>query len=246
MMHTKLSARALVIAAHPDDEVLGAGATIARWVREGTFVTSLILSEGISSRREMYGEVEKVALTGLKDGATRAHEILGDELLPLGNFPDNSMDTVPLLSIAQYIEGIIDSFQPDCVLTHGPWDVNVDHRLVHEAVLAATRPQPNSCVKVLAFFPILSSTEWRPPSANQFAPTLFVDVTGFENLKAQALEAYAGEMRKSPHPRSVEVAQAQMTVWGSVVGVGAAEAFQIGRIHHIATASRSDSHAPKQ
>ncbi len=243
MIATEIPERALVVAAHPDDEVLGAGATIARWVREGTRVSSLILSEGIRSRGESDGKNEKKELQKLKASASKAHDILGDELLPLGDFPDNSMDTVPLLSIAQYVEGVIDSLQPDCVLTHGPWDVNVDHRLVHEAVLAATRPQPNSCVRMLAYFPILSSTEWRPPTANQFAPTLFVDVTGFEILKAQALEAYAPEMRESPHPRSVEVAQAQMTVWGSIVGVGAAEAFQIGRIHQIATASRTDSRA---
>ena len=229
--------RALVVAAHPDDEVLGAGATIARWASEGVTVRTLILAEGITSRFGDKATDMGPQLGALRASAARAHKILGDELLPMGTLPDNRLDTVPLLEVVKDIEGAIEGFNPDCVLTHGPWDVNVDHKVTHEAVLAATRPQPGTAVSALAFFSVLSSTEWRFDPAHQFTPSLFVDVSGFEDRKAAALEAYGAEMRIKPHPRSIAVAQAQMTMWGSVVGVHAAEAFQVGRLCQKAAAT---------
>lgn len=220
----------LIVAAHPDDEVLGAGASAARWTAEGRRVYSLILAEGITSRYSRVDEhaIEEVAR--LREQAGRAHEFIGDRLLPLEDFPDNRMDSVALLDVVKRVEDAVNELQPSCVLTHGPWDVNIDHRRIHEAVLAACRSIPGSPVRTLACFPVLSSTEWRGDPQTSFTPNLFVDVTGFEVAKAKALASYVGEMREAPHPRSVEVARAQMTVWGSVIGSSSAEAFQIVRL----------------
>jgi len=219
----------LIVAAHPDDEILGAGASAARWVAEGKSVFSLILAEGVSSRFPEADQRTTEGLVRLRDHALRAHEIVGDQLLPLGKLRDNRMDAVPLLEIVKQIEKVIVKVQPSCVLTHGPWDVNVDHRRTHEAALAACRAIPGSSVRLLACFPILSSTEWRGDPQNAFSPNLFVDVSAYETSKADALLAYADEVREAPHPRSPSVALAQMTVWGSFVGASSAEAFQVVR-----------------
>jgi LmbE family N-acetylglucosaminyl deacetylase len=225
--------RVLVVAAHPDDEVLGAGAAIARFVREGSAVASVILGRGVSSRYVQESSFtspqrhkEEVALA---ESIRQAHAILGDELLAVGDFPDNKMDSVPLLDVIRFVAKAVEDFRPAWVLTHGAGDVNVDHRMVHEAVLAATRSQPGSCVDMLGFFPILSSTEWRPPGSQSFHANLYVDVSDYVRLKEEALSAYMSEMRAAPHPRSLEVASAQLKLWGSVVGLDAAEAFQVGR-----------------
>ncbi len=225
--------RVLVIAAHPDDEVLGAGAAVARFVREGSAVASLILGRGVRSRYDLASSPTPANLdkqvSALFENMHTAHAILGDELLEVGDFPDNQMDSVPLLDVIRFIESAIEQFHPTWVLTHGAGDVNIDHRVVHEAVLAAARSQPGSGVELLGFFPILSSTEWRPPSSQSFQPNLFVDVSGYASIKAAALSAYESELRAAPHPRSLEVSAAQMQVWGSVMGVQTAEAFQLGR-----------------
>ena len=219
----------LVVAAHPDDEVLGCGGTIAKFRSEGKRVVALILAQGITSR-DVGNREAREQLERLKSSAEAAHGILGSELLTLGNLPDNKMDSVPLLEVIKQIESVIQDIQPSVVLTHGPWDVNVDHTQTHKAVLSAVRSLPHCPVRFVAFFPVVSSTEWLADPHNLFAPTLFVDVTSVVDAKIEALQAYGSEMREAPHPRSLKSVKAQMTIWGSTAGTTYAEAFQIGRV----------------
>jgi LmbE family N-acetylglucosaminyl deacetylase len=223
---------ALVVAAHPDDEVLGCGGTIARLSAEGWAVHVLILAEGATSRsasrdRAVHGD----ELSALANSAHAAAKVLGVAGLELSDFPDNRMDGVDLLDVVKRIEASIGSLSPSLVMTHNPTDVNVDHRVIHDAVIAATRSKPGSCVRELLFFETLSSTEWRPPtSMTPFAPTYYVDVTDHMARKLEALRHYESELLPFPHPRSVEAVAALATLRGATVGCAAAEAFAVGRI----------------
>jgi LmbE family N-acetylglucosaminyl deacetylase len=224
-----MSKSILVVAAHPDDEALGCGGTMARLAREGARVHVAFLADGVSSRVVGAGPVDE-ALASRRDAARKACEILGAATVQFGDFPDNRMDTVSLLSVAQSIEALISRHRPDTVFTHHAGDVNVDHRRVHEAVVVACRPQPESPVATLLSFEVPSSTEWQPPgSAPAFTPNWFVDVSDTLELKLAALDAYRTEMRAWPHPRSRE-GVLHLARWrGATVGVAAAEAFVLGR-----------------
>ena len=218
----------LVVAAHPDDEVLGCGATMARHVAEGARVTVLLMADGVGAREP----ADRVKELAARQAATRrACGELGVTELTLLAFADNRMDQVALLDIVQDIEKIICECQPDAVYTHHAGDVNIDHRRVHDAVVAACRPQPGFCVRQLLFFETPSSTEWRPAaSLPPFAPNWFVDVSDYMPRKLAALAAYAEEMRVFPHSRSTE-AVTHLAGWrGASVGVMAAEAFEVGRV----------------
>jgi N-acetylglucosamine malate deacetylase 1 len=223
---------ALVVAAHPDDEVLGCGGTLARLANEGHAVHVLFLADGESSRTSASGDASSKLIEARNAAADEAGRILGFASVRVRQLPDNRLDTVPLLDIVKLIESVIDETQPQVVFTHHTGDVNVDHRLAHEAVLAACRPQPGHSVRELYFFEVPSSTEWRPPSSAvaPFGPTRFVDITQTLPLKLRALEsAYGAELRSFPHPRSLDGVTALARWRGASVGVAAAEAFMVGR-----------------
>jgi LmbE family N-acetylglucosaminyl deacetylase len=219
-----------VIVAHPDDEVLGCGGSIAHFIGEGRSVHTLILADGISSRTQIKNTDKTNAISSRNIAAETAHQILGTTSLTQLSLPDNRMDQLDLLDVVKLIENFIELHQPSTVLTHHAGDVNIDHRVVHDAVIAACRPQPFSSVRELLFFEIPSSTEWRPPtSGSMFLPNYFLDISDFMTVKIQALKAYKAELREFPHPRSIKAVEA-LAIWrGSTVGVCAAEAFILGR-----------------
>ncbi len=220
--------RVLVVAAHPDDEVLGCGATLARHCAEGGSAAVIFLADGICSRKPADRERE---LAARHDAARRACAELGVIDVTLMAYPDNRLDTIPLLDTVQDIERAVQRSRPDIVYTHHGHDVNIDHRRVHDAVVAACRPQPGCSVRQLLFFETASSTEWRPPaSMAPFAPNWFVDVSDYLPRKLAALSIYADEMRAFPHPRSIEAVEHLARWRGAMVGVAAAEAFELGRI----------------
>lgn len=220
----------LVIAAHPDDEVLGCGGTMARLSKEGAVIHVAFLADGVTSRG---GETARLAeeLRVRRAAAEKACGILGVTSTHFADFPDNRLDSVALLSIVKPIEELIERLRPDTVFTHHTGDVNVDHRRVYEAAVTACRPRPGHCVRALLSFEVPSSTEWQPPaSAPVFAPDWFVDISGSLDRKLEALEAYTAEMRAWPHPRSRE-GVTHLARWrGATVGVEAAEAFVLGRL----------------
>jgi LmbE family N-acetylglucosaminyl deacetylase len=218
----------LVIAAHPDDEVLGCGGTMARLAANGSKVSVFFLADGVGARS--VSAVQSEALDARRLAAEKACRILGAEQPTYHDFPDNRMDTVALLTIAQAVEAKIAELKPGLILTHHAGDVNVDHQLTHQAVITACRPQPGHCVRKLLFFEVASSTEWQAPgSAPPFQPSTFVDIGETLAQKIEALDAYAMEMRPWPHSRSLKAAEHHARWRGATVGFEAAEAFVHGR-----------------
>jgi LmbE family N-acetylglucosaminyl deacetylase len=220
----------LVIAAHPDDEVLGCGATAARLALEHHEVHFAILGEGITSRHPQRSDADASQLACLHQQAHAAAAQLGARSVVLHQLPDNRLDTVPLLEVVKIVEELVDRLKPEVIYTHHPGDLNVDHGVIHRAVLTATRPVAGQSVREIYAFEVPSSTEWSFGSApRQFRPNVFVDVAATLEAKVAAMACYQAESREFPHPRSPEALRAAATRWGSVVGFVAAEAFELVR-----------------
>jgi len=219
--------RVLVVAAHPDDEVLGCGGTIARHADAGDQVQVLIVAEGATSRQEQRDRLQADdELSALAQAAQKAGSILGATGVEILNLPDNRLDSLDRLDLIKRLEQRIDRHQPQVVYVHHAGDVNVDHRRLHEAVVTACRPTPNHPVRRLLSFEVASSSEWQPPgSGPAFQPNWFVDISGQWRRKREALVAYASEMRPWPHARSLEALEHLARWRGAQVGVEAAEAF---------------------
>ena len=216
----------LVVAAHPDDEALGAGATLARHTLSGGAVHILFLTDGVAARCS----VDAKARDARRAAATAAAEILGAKPPRYFDGPDNQLDTLPLLTIAKAVEKAIAEVNPAIIYTHHGADLNVDHRVAHQAVLTAARPMPGMPVRAIYAFEVPSSTEWSSPAIGEpFHPTRFVDATRTLDRKTAALAAYKEEMRPFPHPRSIEAVQALMRWRGATVGCETAEAFEVIR-----------------
>lgn len=223
--------KVLVIAAHPDDEVLGCGATIAKHAKMGDEVHVVILAEGLTSREIQRNRANfEIELSELARTAQEANKLLGANSVSLHDLPDNRMDSLDLLDVVKVIERIIEEHQPEIIYTHHIGDVNIDHQIIHKAVVTACRPVPGHSVKTLLFFEVPSSTEWQMGnSAPNFLPNWFVDVTDTLELKIRALGVYKSEMRSWPHPRSVQAVEYLARWRGSSVGIESAEAFMVGR-----------------
>ncbi|WP_071839970.1 PIG-L deacetylase family protein [Synechococcus sp. KORDI-100] len=217
----------LVVAAHPDDEVLGCGGTIARHVDSGDQVQVLIVAEGSTSRLQKRDRVQVAdELSVLANAAQLAGSILGVSGVELLDFPDNRLDSLDRLDLIKCIEERIIRHQPECIYVHHSGDVNVDHRRLHEAVVTACRPMPGNVVRRLLSFEVASSTEWQPPgSSPPFQPNWFVDISEQLSRKKQALEVYSSEMKPWPHARSIEALEHLARWRGAQVGLEAAEAF---------------------
>jgi LmbE family N-acetylglucosaminyl deacetylase len=220
----------LVVAAHPDDEVLGCGGTIARVARAGRPVAVAILGEGVTSRTPQRDPVDPGAVAALRVCSRQAANVLGVRELCHFNLPDNRFDTVPLLNIVKLVEEVVARVRPTVVCTHDAGDLNIDHVLVHRAVLTATRPTGACPVRSVLTCEVPSATDWSfqqfPPA---FRPTVFVDIAETLEAKIQALQQYDREVRAFPHPRSPEALRASAQRWGSIVGRPAAEAFALVR-----------------
>lgn len=221
--------KVLVVAAHPDDEVLGCGGVIARHAAEGSDVHILIMAEGATARHDTRDEAHP-AIGALREAARQAANVLGAREPRLAGFPDNRMDEVALLDVIKTVEAVVGEVRPSIVYTHHGGDLNVDHRIVHEAVVTACRPLPETPVRSLYAFETVSSTEWAPETFGQsFRPTRFVDIATHLDRKLQALESYTSEMRSFPHPRSRENVVALARHRGACAGIAAAEAFMVIR-----------------
>ena len=220
----------LVIAAHPDDEVLGCGGTIARLARGGEPVDVAILGEGITSRHARREDADPVELERLRASSRRAAELLGVREVHAFGLPDNRFDTVPTLEIVKLLEALLERVRPQTVYTQHGGDLNVDHAALFRAVLTATRPMAGTPVRAVLAYEVASSTEWAFGRFEPvFRPSLFVDVADTLEDKVRAMAAYEGESRSFPHPRSPEALRAAARRWGSVAGLAAAEAFEVIR-----------------
>lgn len=214
----------LIVAAHPDDELLGVGGTALAHVSRGDSVQAAVLCEGVSVR---YGPERALEVAA---EANRAADILSLRRPILGEFPEQRLETLPLGKIISEVEKLVGEYQPDVVYTHFGGDMNRDHRVVSEAVLVATRPCSAPSVKDVLMFETPSSTEWGSPQLLPcFQPALFVDITPHLENKIAAFLCYSHEVRAWPHPRSPEALRARANYWGSIVCRPAAEAFAVAR-----------------
>lgn len=220
--------RILIIVAHPDDEALGCSGTIAKHTNANDQVDIIYMSNGVSSR----GDINIKSASNLRvQAALKSCEILKTNKPVFLDFPDNKMDSIPLLDIVQKLEDHVSKINPNIVYTHHAYDLNIDHRITHQAVLTACRPQPNFSVKEIYSFEVLSSTEWASSSIQKaFVPSKFVDISKTFNQKMTSLNCYSDEMREFPHSRSIDSLTALSILRGSSVGVSYAEAFQVERI----------------
>ncbi len=217
----------LVVCAHPDDEVLGCGGYIAKRSRLGDEVTVAFVADGVGSR---VGSSFVIELEARRAAARKAGEILGVSRMLFSDFPDNQLDTVPLLKVIQYVEDLVEKYKPSLVMTHHWGDLNVDHRIVNQATVTAVRPLPGGIVKELLFCEVPSSTEWQVSGTSQtFIPNWYEDISEVLPVKLDALRAYEMETRSWPHPRSLLSVEYLARWRGSACGVGAAEGFVLGR-----------------
>jgi len=220
----------LVIAAHPDDEVLGCGGTIARLSQEGHLVHIAILGEGITSRYAKRSEADANLIDALHKRSRQVADLLGVDQLSQHDLPDNRFDTIPLLDVVKHIETLISQLQPRVIYTQHGGDLNIDHSMVYRATLTATRPMVDTPVKTVYAYEVASSTEWAFQRFSPiFHPNMFVDISGTLDLKLRAMQLYESETRPFPHPRSAEALRAIAMRWGSVAGLQMAEAFELVR-----------------
>ena len=228
-----------MVVAHPDDEVLGLGGTILRHSEKGNRIKIVYLATGITSRRKSgYKNSKKYDIDNkefkkmdkeiqkLRQDAKKACNVLKVKNFDFYEFPDNEMDTVPLLKIIKVIEKEIEKIKPDIIFTHHYGDLNIDHRITYTATITACRPLDNS-VKELICFETPSSTEWNYPT--NFIPNYFVNITNQLEKKIKSMEMYKNEIKKFPHPRSSKNLRLNAERWGSVSGFKAAEAFELIR-----------------
>lgn len=210
--------RVLVVAAHPDDEVLGPGGTIKRLAGLGARILTVIACNGRPGCEQV-----------VEDIAGGVGEALGVERVMFLRYPNLRLETYALAEVTRRLEQIIDGFQPTMVLTHHGGDLNRDHRTCFDAVLTAVRPVANCPVRALLCFETVSSTEWAARPGDAFEPNLYVDITETFEAKSRAVAAYEPELRPYPYPRSVEGVEALARNRGTVIGVPYAEAFRLIR-----------------
>ncbi|EAK0442055.1 PIG-L family deacetylase [Campylobacter lari] len=210
----------LIIAAHPDDEVLGCFGTIAKYIQEGYEAYTLILGEGKTSR-EINSENEQEIL---EDELFKANNLLGIKKVFRKFFPDNAFDKIPLLEIVKSIEEVKNEIKPNIIFTHYEKDLNIDHQITYKATITATRSLQEESVKEIYSFEILSSTEWNYPLS--FQPDVFFDISETLDLKLKAMSFYQSELRNYPHPRSLEGIKINAQYQGMRVGLQYAEVFK--------------------
>lgn len=224
----------LIVVAHPDDELLGLGASMSRLISDyGVIGHVVILGEGITSRSDKR-DVQKweEQLLVHRNNIKQAQAVIGYSSVSIYDFPDNRFDSVALLDIIKVIEKEKQEFQPDVIFTHHGGDVNIDHQRTFEAVITSTRPMENERVKAIVTFETPSGTEWRASSdPRHFIPNFFISFSS-SNLEKKiiGMESYEFEKRPFPHPRSPEALKIQAQRWGVAVGCDFAEAFCIIRL----------------
>ena len=218
----------IIIAAHPDDEVLGCGGTISK-LSQMNDIYILILSKGVASR-DLSEDKKREEQSRLRNEMSKANKILGAKKVFTEEFPDNMFDTVPLLNIIKTIQKYVEMVNPEIVYTHHRGDLNIDHCITFNAVLTACRPIKGNSVKKIFSFEIPSSTEWNFQAVTtSFNPNVFEEISETIDKKVEAMSAYENEIRLPPHPRSILKIRSLAETRGAAAGMNYAEAFELIR-----------------
>ncbi len=202
---------------HPDDEILGGGATFAKRVRQGDQVHAVVLCEGESVRYGSEGNDSNQQIN-----AQKAAETVGFASFRCLKLPDQRLDAYSQIELNRRIEELLDEIRPSVVYTHFFGDINLDHRIVHDVVMVATRPGRGSIGEVLGFETPSSTGLW---TAHGFNPDTFEVVTDTLEIKLAAMACYETEAPAFPHPRSLESLRHRAYYWGSIIHQVAAEPF---------------------
>ena len=224
-----MSKKILIVAAHPDDEVLGCFGSVAKLIKEGYEAYTLILGEGKTSRdktRQVYTKKDEIKELNVE--IQKANDIIGIKKVFIESFPYNRFDSVDLIDIIKVISKVKEEIKPDIIFTHYEHDLNIDHQITYKAVITATRPMSDECVKEIYSFEVLSSTEWNYPLS--FSPDTFFDITSTIDLKIEAMKEYRSELCEYPHPRSLEGIHLNSKYQGMRVGKKNVEAFKTIRV----------------
>ena len=223
--------RVLVIAAHPDDDILGCGGTLSKIRSGGSEVRVVFIAEGTTCRFTdcVITEEAKTEIKKRESYAVSALEVLGIQDVSFYNLPCGRLDQYPIIEINKIIESEIAGFKPDTILTHSSVDANSDHRKVHESVIMATRPGALNYIKRILCFEVLSSSEWK--FTESFSPNYFVSISSEDaNKKIKAMQKYESEISDFPFPRSVDGIMTLLKMRGMQSNSGFSEAFEVLRI----------------
>jgi LmbE family N-acetylglucosaminyl deacetylase len=219
----------MIVVAHPDDELLGLGATMHKLIHEQQCqIHVVILGEGITSRADGRDtQLWEKELATHRENIKNAQAAIGFQSVSIYDFPDNRFDSINLLEIIKVIEKEKSIFLPQVVFTHHGGDLNIDHQRTFEAVITSCRPLQEEIVKTIITFETPSGTEWRSPSdPRHFLPNLFFSLKKNNiDAKINGMECYEFEKREYPHPRSPEALTIQAKRWGVAIGCNYAEAF---------------------
>lgn len=219
--------KVLVIAAHPDDEVLGMGGALLKHKAEGDSISIMFMSDGVTGRDFVYDRAARQAdIDRRKEMALQAGKLFDARKIDFLDLPNLRLDREYILELTKHIEDQIDCVHPDIVYTHFSNDTNIDHCVTHRASVIAMRPVPGRKISSLRLFEIGSSTEYALPAfGDSFTPNLFINIADFCEQKMELIRCYDYEMRDFPHPRSEEAIRARDIFRGSSVGLSCAEAF---------------------
>ena len=215
----------LIVAAHPDDEILGCGGTIIKY-KKFSEIEVMFMTDGVSSRGK-----DKLKALKRKEESLKLFKFLKLKKPTFLNFPDNKMDSIPMLKIVKQIEKKIKNFKPNVIITHFSHCLNIDHKKTFEAVMTASRPIKNTNIKTILSFEILSSTEWSQNFKDNFNPNFFIDISNLITKKINALKFYKSEIKKFPHSRSFKGVESLAKLRGISCGCKNAEAFYL--VRHI-------------
>lgn len=214
----------LVIATHPDDEVLGCGGAMARHTAEGDKLHVLVMTRGIS---DLFS-TEQIEETRRELKA--AHQILGVMSVRFLDFPAPKLDTVPEYQLADAICDVLRSLDVDLLYIPHRGDIHVDHGSVFRAAMVAARPKNRTLVRRILAYETLSETDWAPPFADAaFLPSVFIDIGDYIKKKLDAMACYKSQLKSFPHPRSLDTIKALARYRGGSVGLSAAEGFMLIR-----------------
>lgn len=216
----------LAVVAHPDDEVFGCGATLRKLADQGHNVYTCVLCCSVDARSK------RPNLDRLEEISAKSSALIGVTESMKYDFRNIQFNTVPHIEMVRAIEAAVVKFKPEWIFTHHPGDANIDHRVCYETTVAATTlPQrlstdlPPTMIRKLFLFEVLSSTDWAAPVGDGFRPNSFFDVAASFEAKLNALDAFDGALKPTPHSRSRENVERLAHLRGAQVGLDLAEAF---------------------